>query len=611
MFRTLRRRILMGYSIALVLVVVVLAWALANLLTLGSASEAILQENYRSALAAENMIDALERQDSAVLLLILGHPQRGVEQYTQNESQFLQWLARAKDNVTIAGEGEIIAAIDQRYASYLGMFATVRDAYGRDPTEAAETYYEKVLPLFTSVRGDCVRLREVNEAAMATASDRAQRMARRAIWSTALVGISALATGLIFSLLLSTVLVRPLRQFMEAARRVAAGDYDAEVPVRSTDEMGRLADEFNTMVRKLKAYHELNLERFAAETQKSQAIIQAIDDGIVLVDASFIVTAINPAAAQALRVVAEDSIGKHFLEVVKDQGLLQLMRETAAGHASTADQEQNVLTVQHDGKGRHYQFSTMPVRARSRQMIGVVLLLRDITKLKELDQLKSEFVLTASHELRTPLTTVNMAVELLRENAGARLTPKEQELVEAAHEDLQRLRALVNDLLDLSRIEAGKVALEFAQVPVSTLFAGATSVLQPQIDEKSLELSMVVPDELPEVRADANKVTWVLTNLVANAVRYTERGGHVRLTAERVGLQVHVSVSDDGAGIPHEMQARIFDKFVQVGPDQGAQGSGLGLAICKEVVRAHGGTIWVESTPGEGATFTFTLPIAQ
>ena len=258
----------------------------------------------------------------------------------------------------------------------------------------------------------------------------------------------------------------------------------------------------------------------------------------------------------------------------------------------------------------HYHFSVTPVLTASHGMLGAILVVRDMTKLKEIERMKSEFVATASHELKTPLTSIGMSIGLLRERIAGRLEPRERELLEVADEEVERLRSLIRDLLDLSKIEAGKIEMEFGNVPVSLLFEKAAQILSRQAEERGIALSCSVEDNLPAVRADANKVTWVLTNLISNALRYTQPGGHVRLSGQHVGSKVHISVADDGAGIPFEYQTKIFDKFVQVRDGAAEGGTGLGLAICKEVVRAHGGSIWVESTPGRGSTFTFTLPVA-
>jgi NtrC-family two-component system sensor histidine kinase KinB len=240
----------------------------------------------------------------------------------------------------------------------------------------------------------------------------------------------------------------------------------------------------------------------------------------------------------------------------------------------------------------------------------VVLLLRDVTRLTELDRLKNEFVMTVSHELRTPLTSIGMSIDLLIESGKKKLDAKEQELLSAAHEDVNRLKALVNNLLDLSRIEAGKMEMEFSSISIRLLFEKVVSIFKTPAEEKGVTLSFHSSEEISNVKADLDKIIWVLTNLISNALHYTPQGGRIRLFAELFLPYIQISVQDDGPGIPFEYQSKIFDKFVQVKGDKVLGGSGLGLTICKELIRAHGGTIWVESAPGSGSTFTFTLPVA-
>lgn len=609
---TLRKKILIGYGTALVLVVIVFVWAFVNLLVLGRASDAILRENYKSILAAENMIDAIERQDSAILLVIVGYEDEGLEQFTENESHLLQWLGRAKDNITIEGESRIIETIDTGYSSYLVNFSRFEFLSQTDPERASTFYHENVLPSFKTVRDACVRLREINQETMFETSERAGDIARRALWSMIIIGIAAVGIGLGFSLLLSKFLVKPLRQIMEGTKKIAEGDYEVEILTTSSDELGRLASEFNKMIKKLRTYRNLNIEKIVTEKRKSEAIIRSIDDGIVVVDAEFKVTGINPTAVEALNIESKEAYNKHFLEVIRNEKLFDYVKQSAeSGQSPVIEDGKNIITVKQGETSYHYQFSITPVRAKTGSMLGVVLLLRDVTKLKEIDNLKSEFVMSASHELRTPLTGLGMSIGLLQESAGEKLNEKEKELLSAAHEEQQRLEALVNDLLDLSKIEAGKMEIEFERISVRMLFEKVISVLKNQVDEKSIELSFEVSQELPDVKADANKITWVLNNLISNALRYTEKGGKIELFAEKIGSQVHISVSDDGAGIPYEYQSKIFEKFVQVKGDDKVGGSGLGLAICKEIIRAHGGTIWVNSAPGEGSKFTFTLPVVE
>ena len=609
---TLRKKILIGYGMALAVALVVFAWAFVNLVRLGEASDAILTENYQSILAAENMIDAIERQDSATLLVILGYEDEGLNQFRMNESIFLQWLGRARDNITIKGEEKVIDKVDKGYSIYLANFSKLRLLERADQQKATTFYHETVLPYFTSVRDSCSHLRNINEETMLRASDHARLVAKKATWSVLTIGSAGIGIGLGFSLLLSNLLVRPLSQIMEATREIAAGNYNVKVSANSTDELGRLAGEFNSMVAKLKAYHNLNVGKIVAEKRKSEAIIQSIDDGIVVVDAEFKVTDINPSAAKLLDVERQGALNRHFLEVVRSEKLFNYIKESVeTGSPPRIDDGHNVFTVKMDTKQKHYLFSITPVKTEAGSMMGVVMLLRDVTTLKELDRLKSEFVMTASHELRTPLTSMGLSIDLLREGAAGKLSDKEQQLLTAAHEELERIKALVNSLLDLSKIEAGKIEMEFESVAVQLLFEKAVSALIAQAKDKKVKLSYSFPSAMPHVRADANKITWVLTNLISNALRYTGSGKRIQLSAEHLGPQVHLSVSDQGAGIPYEYQSKIFEKFVQVEKDKTVHGSGLGLAICKEIVRAHGGTIWVDSLPGEGSTFTFTLPVFE
>jgi NtrC-family two-component system sensor histidine kinase KinB len=605
---TLRKKIFIGYGITLVLMIIVLIWALVNLLDLGKASDAILKENYKSILAAENMVYAIERQDSATLLLFLGYEDQAWKQFRDNESQFFQWLGRARDNITVEGEERIVNTIENSYNTYLNNIAELKSVYKSRLQKTATFYHETILPSFNSVRTACIHLREINQETMFKASERARHIVKRAIWSMMIIGSAAIIIGLGFSIILSNLLVRPVRQMKEATQKISEGNYDIDFSVSSSDELGGLANEFNAMVKKLREYRALNINQIMAEKRKSDAIIRSIDDGIVVVDNEFRVTDVNPTAAKALNIESGHIQNKHFLEVVKNEMLFNYVKQSVeTGQSYSIEEQRMIFTVEQGEKQRHYQFSITPVRGKPDSLLGVVLLLRDVTRLAELDRLKSEFVMTASHELRTPLTSIGMSIKLLLERTMEKLNEKDRQLLLAAHEDLERLKTLVRNLLDLSKIEGGKMEMEFEKISLQILCQNVTDILANQITAKSVHLTVEIPPNLPDVKIDANKITWVLTNLITNALRYTESGGSIRLSAEHHGPYVYASVIDDGPGIPLEDQSRIFDKFVQIKSDKALGGSGLGLAICKEIIRAHGGTIWVDSIPGEGSTFTFTL----
>jgi len=653
----LQGKILSGYVFSLTLVVLVGLWGAFNLRRLGQASEEILQENYLSIRAADGMIDSLERQDSATLIGLLEDSEAGLTLFRENEISFLQWLGRAKDNVTLANEAETLAAIERDYRSYLlsvdqlrspsSQEANPQDANTPDAniqnaniqnanTQNANTqnanagadfatYEQLVRPQFQAVRSGAADLRELNQVAMSEASERASATSHQAILSVAIAGLSAATAGFIVSWLLSRNLVRPVEAIRGAAEQIADGNYDVQLPVTSKDELGQLSEEINSMSRRLQAFKALNLDQLMAEKQRSEAIIYSLSDGIVVVNDQLQIVAINPAAASLFETKVGAALNQHFLEVTDNRTLYENLQNAILSkkekdatdslkdrHASESLNESESPTASNEisierGETEHYQYLTTPVTTPDNRQLGVVLLLQNVTKFKQIDQLKSEFVMTASHELRTPLTGMAMSIDLLLETAQPKLSEIEAELLQTAQEDVQRLRDLVNDLLDLSKIESGKIELAQIETDPKALVEKAIDLLKIQAEEKSVRISSRLSDSLKPVRADPNKVTWVLTNLIANGLRYANE--KIEVTARAHGDWISIAVIDDGPGIELAYQSKIFDKFVQVKTEKDVGGTGLGLAICKEIIKAHGGTIWVDSMPGAGSTFTFTLPV--
>jgi two-component system, NtrC family, sensor histidine kinase KinB len=609
--KTLRTKIFLGYGASLFIVVVILTLAIVLLLRLGRASDAILQENYVSTLAAENMINDIERQDSGLLLILLNFKELGFKELHESEVGFLQWLGRAKDNITVPGEKEVVEAIEKNYTHYLQDVSQLRLIKETDQERALTIYHDEVLPRFRTIRDTCIKLRSLNHEVMYAASKQARHLAGQAVLLISLIGAAAIIVGVSFSFFLSRLISLPVTELKNAVSHLAQGDYAVHVPLRGGGELMLLAEAFNDMAEKLKYFHDMNIDQILAEKRKSDAIIRSVNDGLVVVDERLLITNVNPKATAILEVDPDEALGKHILEVVRDERIFQgLKAALESGQAPRLTEGEDVLTVPKDDETQHYQVAILPMRSRAGVIPGVVLALRDISRLKELERLKSEFVMTASHELRTPLTSLGMSVATLMESAAVRLTAEERELLDVCHEEVNRLKALVNDLLDLAKIESGKLEVVLEPVGPSFLSLQASTMMKNLAEAAGIELTVEVPEDLPEVLADPNKIVWVLVNLLGNAVRYTPSGGHVWLRGESVGDRVHLKVQDNGPGVPREMQSRIFDKFVRLDQGDVSGGSGLGLTISKEIVRAHRGSIWLESEPGQGSTFTFTLPQA-
>lgn len=611
---TFKKKLLFGYGVVFFILSLMLVMSVLNLISLSEASKAILRENYRSIFAADNMLNALERQDSAVLLMFLGKNDEGAAQFRENEALFFQWFGRAKDNITEPGEAELIKKIETSYTDYRDEFFRLIDL---EPDsfvsidKGQRIYYGLFYPNFIKVYHSCLRLRNLNQKAMYATNQRAGGVASRVIWSTIIVGASALIAALIFSFVLSSRIARPLRSLMDASRQIAAGNYDVQIPVEASDEFGQLGREFNQMASHLARFHKMNIKEIISEKQKVDAILTSIEDGLIVLDTKMKVKGINPSARRILNLEMKDVLESDCSEILPEPRIRRLVGNIIkTGKQSDMEEDDRIITLNQGERQFHYLLSVTIIRGRNRSLSGIVLLMKDITRLMEAERLKSDFVMAASHELRTPLTSLSMSIDLLIEHSSKITSEKDRELLQAAHEEVERLKALVSNLLDLSRLETGKIELEIKNISVREILEHIQEVFQSQMAMKSINFSVQSPDDLPKIKADANKLTWVLTNLISNALRYVEKNGTIQIVASNPGRFVQLAVRDDGPGIPYEYQTRIFQKFVQI-KEQKPGGTGLGLAICKEIVRAHGGSIWVESRPGEGSNFIFSVPVAE
>lgn len=600
----LKRKILTGYGSVILLFAVVVVWALINLATLGTETESILSENYRSIEASDNMIETLYSQNTLVFRAATGGASDLAETLVRNNSEFSEWLARAKDNVTIDGEQEVVDRIDS-----LSLDFAVELRQRIPDSSVTLQSVDSLYRLSELLMKTCRDLRSLNEATMFNASDRASRVANRAVLSTAVISVVVVLLSLLFSILLADRILKPLRLFVTASRKISTGDYQVQVPVSGSDELAVLADEYNKMASRLAVYHNSNLEQLILEKKKSEAILRGMEDGLIILDKTLEMTGINPAARQMLGVGADENPHEHVRGLLEVAVLKQLLEETLSnGSAPDFPEEKRILPVGKKPR-RFLLFSISAISNEKGLLLGIIVLLRDITRIRKTEQMKDDFLMSASHELKTPLTSLGMSIDLLEEEVSGKSSDSVKALIEAAAEEVERMKNLVNDLLDFSKIEAGWIEMEFSPVKLDLLFEKSIHIFTTQAEERGVELARIQPDGIPEVFADPNKITWVLTNLISNSLRYVKNGGRIELSAKKSGSHVYVSVVDNGSGIPVEYQAKIFDKFVQVNPQEPG-GTGLGLAICREIVKAHKGTIWVDSTVGKGSTFTFSLPIA-
>lgn len=360
---------------------------------------------------------------------------------------------------------------------------------------------------------------------------------------------------------------------------------------------------------------EKDKKRILDEKERVDNVIHNLAEGVMVVDKTGKVLLMNPAAEKLLGVKQADKVGKPVTENLKEDQLVSL----ASGNLKDADENTKkveVISLNDDTK-RVLQASTAVIENENGQTVGMVSVLSDVTRQKQLEELKDKFVANVSHELRTPLVAIEKSLALILEKELGDVTPDQQRFLEIARRNIGRLSRLINDLLDVSKLEAGKMNLKHELISVKDAVQGVVGTLQTWANDKKVDLKMELSDEKMTLECDPDRLTQVLTNLAGNAMKFTPEGGTITIDAKdgitEPGIQgacVEIGIRDTGIGIAPEDQAKIFQKFVQVSLDQpkGVSSTGLGLTIVKEIVELHGGRVWVESEPGKGSRFAFRIP---
>ncbi len=413
-------------------------------------------------------------------------------------------------------------------------------------------------------------------------------------------GLVALAVALAIGVFVAGRLTRPVVEMQTVARRMSDGDFSVSAPVRSPDEIGVLGRALNLVAARLRE----KIRDLEDEQAKARAILESMVEGVIAVDDHDHIVLMNERARAIFELPGPGAEGKPFLEVIRNADLHQIFRESRGTGQGVVRRELRLSTPVE----RYLQVNAVPLRIAG-PGVGVVIVLHDITELRRLEQVRTEFVANVSHELRTPLTAIQGYIETLL--GGALEEPEHaRRFLEIAFRHTERLGRLVNDLTDLSNIELGRVSLNLEPTRLGEVVESVFSIIRPRAAEGRVRLSAGLAPDLPAVRADRDRLAQILINLVDNGVKYTPPGGRVTVRAATVDGSVEIAVEDTGVGIPPNDLPRVTERFYRVDRARSRElgGTGLGLAIVKHLVMAHGGGLRIESEPGRGTIVRVALP---
>lgn len=412
----------------------------------------------------------------------------------------------------------------------------------------------------------------------------------------ALAALVLLVISALFWLWLSHTLNRALAHLAQVARRIASGQLEERADEPDIEELQPLTSAVNEMAASL----ESQVRQSVAERDTLGVVLDSMADALLVVDANGIITLANPAAVRLFGADSSTISGRRLMEVVRDHEFLRLVE------AAEREGHHQLAQLEHGRDPRFLHVTATPIQQKGGRF--TLLLAQDLTEVQRLEAVRREFVANASHELRTPLAAVKAVVETLE--AGALEDPLvARDFLRRIGTEVDHLTLLVQQFLDLSRLETGRAHFTFEPVDLATLLPEAVNRLAPQAAKQGVQLAVAVPAGLPRARADRATLHEIIVNLVGNAIKFAPQGRVHVAAIERAG-QLQVSVADNGQGIAAEHLPHIFERFYKVDRARSGEGTGLGLALAKHMVQAHQGRIWAESTLGRGSTFYFTLPSA-
>jgi two-component system phosphate regulon sensor histidine kinase PhoR len=406
--------------------------------------------------------------------------------------------------------------------------------------------------------------------------------------------IMTLLAGLLAFILVGRM-VRPIRQLQGVAERMASGDLNARLFPTREDEVGQLTGSFNRMADNLQA----QMTTLVRERSRLAAVLSHMADGVLITDGIGNVLQMNPAAERLTNSSQQEALGQSYARVVRHHRLIELWKRC---HESGREQSE---VVEMTRGGLFLQAIVTPFQEVGGW--GFLVILQDLTRIKQLETVRRDFISNISHELRTPLASLKALVDTLRDGA-LEDPPAARRFLDRVEIEVDALTQIVQELLELSRVESGQVPLDRQEHHIHELILLSVERLRPQAQRAGLELVLDMSGDCPLVLIDADRVRQVLTNLLHNAIKFTAPGGRVRVWTKQVGAEVVVAISDTGVGIASDDLPRIFERFFKADRARSGGGTGLGLAIAKHIVQAHGGRIWAESVEGKGSTFYFSLP---
>lgn len=594
----LRTRLFLYLMPFVVILLAVGAYAIVLLARLANVVDADVTNSYQSFTSASAMSVALAGMDREVSWVISGprvSNKNALIEYRKHFETNLDLLIKAS---TLPGERALSLNVATNYQAFLKAIDSISAL--DSPENQRQVYEQEVVPSGQMINLLLGKIHDLNHKAILGTSQNIRKNTQEVTHFMIFGTVLALLFSAYAGYQLGRSILEPIQLLTRATRELGEGKLDQPVPVTTQDELGELALAFNKMAAQLQEYRQSTTEKIVRLHRTMESTLASFPDPIFVLDKEGHIELKNPAADGL-------ASGLHLDNQLPDR-LQAIARNTlASGENFLPDSFNEVITYRISDVDKFFLPRVLVMRNKEDALFGVAVVLSDVTRFRLLDATKTDLVATVSHEIKSPLTSVRMVLHLLLEKTFGALTQKQDDLLQAARSDTERLLRILNDLLDLARLEEGNDGLRKEPVAPSELLTAAMKEMAGKFSDKNVNVNFTIEPDLPAVPVDRQRINHVFTNLLSNAIKHSPDSGDIVLGATLVkNNNVEFSVTDQGTGIPEEYHSRIFDRFFRV-PGQPQSGAGLGLSIAREITVAHGGHIGVKSAPGQGCTFFVIL----
>ena len=607
---SLKNRLFIGFGFLFFMIILI--WIIGGyfIYDLSNRSAAMLKENYQSVESTKYLIQSLDEIKNQQSKYLLSDPKYFNDSlYHQNIELFRKHLKALEGNITESGEDEIIKNIKNSFNQYIDNFklSFEKTNYNKD------TFFLELIPSYDATQSLIIDLWDMNMDAISYKNSLLKNTAHRAFVIISFIGtICFIISSLVFFQYPKNI-SKPIVLLTQGIKEIAKRNYEQRIQIDSNDEFGELAEAFNTMAAKLDEYEHSNLSELLFEKKRIDTIINNMKDSIIGLNERNEVIFSNTLACQLLNVNANDIIGLYAPDLAAKNDIFHNIFKDVIKDATKQLKEFKPIKLEINETPTYFTKEILDVNLiktgeTSTVNVGKVIVLKNITRFLEQDEAKTNFIATISHELKTPISSLRLNLKLLKDNRIGSLNSEQLSIIEALQQETNKMLKITSELLDLAQVETGNIQLNIQpSSPVQIInYAQETSLHHAKA--KHINLQFRIEDNLPFIMADSEKTTWVLLNLINNAIQYSDIDSLIDISAETIKDAVLFKVQDYGIGIEAQYLKKIFDKFFRV-PGSSQKGTGLGLAISKEFITKQNGRIWAESTPGKGSCFYFSLPV--